>query len=399
MRILLPFADGCAMITVYTSKKAGIGMILKHARVLNSSTHRFDREAVVIENGRIISFDGDADGEVFDCEGLFVLPGMIDTHIHGFGGEEFAKPEGDFGNAPSILSDDGVTGFAATVRCMPLDEIAACMKNAAAHIGQATGGAKVLGIHCEGPFVSEERRGAMHPPRLTCDVETMQTLLAAANGHLKLMTIAPERENAAAVIAHATANGVACSMGHTDATYAVAEAAVASGARRATHVFNAMRPLSHRETGILGVSLTDDRVHCEMIADFVHLDPATVKLVYRAKGAENITLISDAGRMSGLPNGQYEVGGILRTVKDGLCLDPEGRIAGSCYSMLKGAQNLLSLGIPLEEIAQMASENPAKALGLFDTVGSIDIGKQADLIVCDEKLHIRAVFVDGIQVK
>lgn len=368
-------------------------MIIQNGRVLSADGSRFENRALYFD-GSVIA-ESSADNEVFDAAGLFVLPGMIDTHIHGYGGEEFAKPSGDYGEVPKILAEDGVTGIAATVRCMPFDEMCACAANAATLIGRDTGGAKVLAVHSEGPFVSSVRKGAMHPPEMTCTVEAVEALQQAAGGALKLMTMAPERENALEVIAASKGLGFSVTMGHTDATYAEATAAIDAGAHRATHVFNAMRPLSHRETGILGAALTDDRVRCEMIADFVHLDPAAVKLVYRAKGAERITLISDAGMMSGLPNGDYVVGGRVRTVKDGLCLDQQGRIAGSCYSMLKGAQNLRLLGIPLEEIAVMASYNPAKDLGVFDTVGSLEVGKCADAIVVDDAFHIRAVFVNG----
>lgn len=370
-------------------------MIIKNGCVLSANCTQFEK--------RPLCFDGDvianqtSDDSVFDAEGLYVLPGMIDTHLHGFAGEEFARPSGGFDEAPRILAADGVTGFAATIRCMPFDEMIACAANAAAQVSAPTSGAKVLGIHSEGPFVSNERCGAMYPPAVKCTVEAITHIQRAAGCALKLMTIAPERENAMEVIAACKELGVTCSLGHTDATYAVATAAVDAGATRATHVFNAMRPLSHRETGILGTVLTDERVCCEMIADFVHLDPATVKLVYRAKGAHNITLISDAGAMSGLPNGDYVIGGRTRTVKDGLCLDEQGRIAGSCYSMLKGAQNLRSLGIPLEEIAVMACLNPAKALGVDKTVGSLSVGKQADIIVVDDTMHIHAVWVNGKQ--
>lgn len=372
-------------------------MTIKNGQILRGDSGRFEQTTLSFANGRITGFGEAPTADAFDAEGLFVLPGFIDTHIHGYLGVEFACEDGVFTKAQQALVKDGVTGFAATVRCMPLEDILAAEKNAVRQMRAPVVGSKVLGIHNEGPFVSKERSGAMYPPAITCCVEAMDAMIDAGDGALKLMTIAPERENAAAVIAAATAGGVTCSMGHTDATYDTALAAIDAGAVRATHVFNAMRPLYHRETGILGVSLTDDRVTCELIADFVHLDPAAVKLVYRAKGAERITLISDAGMMSGLPNGEYEVGGHTRIVKDGLCLNRQGRIAGSCFSMLKGAQNLHSLGIPLEEIALMASENPAKALSVFDTVGSLDIGKCADVIVCDEHLHIRAVFVNGVQ--
>lgn len=369
-------------------------MILANGNVLNGKTGRFEKTDLTIENGRIAAF-ADGDGEMFDAKGLFVLPGMIDTHIHGFAGEEFAKASGDFGEAPAVLAKDGVTAFAATVRCMPFDDVLAAIANAASLVGTNTGGAKVAGIHSEGPFVSQERRGAMHPPAIDCTVDAVAHMAKAGNGHLKIMTIAPERENTDTVIPAAVQQGIACSLGHTDATYDVARAAVDAGATRATHVFNAMRPLSHRETGILGEALTDDRLTCELIADFIHLDPAAVQLVVRAKGAERITLVSDAGMMSGLPDGEYEVGGYTRYVKDGRCIDYQGRIAGSCFSMLKGAQNLRSLGVSLEDISTMASKNPAKALGVDGEMGSIEVGKCADLIVCDENLQIHAVFVDG----
>lgn len=209
------------------------------------------------------------------------------------------------------------------------------------------------------------------------------------------MTIAPERENALEAIRTAKECGMAVSLGHSEATYEQCEEAIGAGATRATHVFNAMRPLYHRETGILGAVLTDDRVTCEMICDLVHLDAAILRLVYRQKGPDRITLISDSGRMSGLGDGEYMVGGRLRIVKDGVCLNQEGRIAGSCVSMLEGAKNLRKLGIPLEEISLMGARNPARALGIEVQTGSLEIGKAADIIVCDDKLGIKAVFVNG----
>ena len=372
-------------------------MTICNAHILRGDTNTFTYGSLHMENGRISGFSDDIPDGAFDAEGLYVLPGMIDTHIHGFVGEEFARADGDFGEAPMVLARDGVTGFAATVRCMPLDDMLAADRNAAKVMKQSSRGAKVLGIHNEGPFVSFKRTGAMQPPDVTCTAELAAAMKEAGDGALKLVTVAPEREHALEAIAYWTANGIRASLGHTDATYEQTLAGIDAGAHRATHVFNAMRPLSHRETGVLGAVLTDDRVCCELIADFVHLDPAAVKLVYRAKGADNITLISDAGAQSGLPDGDYVVGGRVRHVRGGLCVTDEGVICGSCFSMLKGAQNLRSLGIPLEEIAVMASRNPAKALGADDRLGSIEIGKDADVIVCDDQFRIRAVFINGKQ--
>ncbi len=372
-------------------------MTIYNARILRGDTNTFTRGSLTAENGRIVAFDRD-DQDGFDAEGLYVLPGMIDTHIHGYVGEEFAKKSGDFGDAPLALAREGTTGFAATVRCMPLEDMLAADRNIAALTRTPAVGAKVFGIHNEGPFVSYKRTGAMQPPVIDCTIDAINAMLEAGDGCLRFVTIAPERENALEAIAHLTANGVRASLGHTDATYAQATAGIEAGSRRATHVFNAMRPFSHRETGILGATLTDDRVSCELIADFVHLDPAAVKLVYRMKGADNILLISDAGAQSGLPDGDYVVGGRVRHMRGGLCLTDDGVICGSCFSMLKGAQNLRSIGVPLEEIATIASANPAKALGVDDRVGSLEIGKQADCIVVDDNFNLRAVFVDGVQI-
>ncbi len=369
-------------------------MTIYNARILRGDTNTFTYGSVTVQNGKIAAFDRDGENG-FDAEGLYVLPGMIDTHIHGFVGVEFAGAKGDFTKAQDVLAQNGTTGFAATVRCMELDRVLAADRHIARLINTEQRGAKIYGIHNEGPFVSYKRTGAMRPPQIDCSVDAADAMIDAGGGYLKLVTIAPEREGAREMIARFTDNGVSATMGHTDATYEEATAGIDAGAHRATHVFNAMRPLSHRETGILGAVLTDDRVCCEMIADFVHLDPAAVKLVYRAKGADRITLISDAGEQSGLPDGDYEVNGRIRHVRNGVCLNDDGVIAGSCFSMLKGAQNLRSLGVPLEEIAVMASKNPAEVLGVYDRVGSIDIGKQADLIVVDGDFNLRAVFIDG----
>ena len=371
-------------------------MLIKNARVLNGQTGRFEDVPLHVQDGKIAAFADVDDADVFDGAGLYVIPGFIDTHIHGYVGVEFAKKGGGFTVAQEVLAAEGTTGFAATVRCMELQDMTAAAENIAAQMKLPQTGAKILGIHAEGPFVSHQRCGAMIPPDVECSVDNAASLIDAGDGQLKIMTLAPERENALDVIAYADKRGVACSMGHTDATFQEACRGVDAGAVRATHVFNAMRPLSHRETGILGVALTDERVTGEMIADFIHLDPAAVKLILRAKGIENVTLISDAGAQSGLPDGDYVVGGRVRHVRDGLCLNDDGRIAGSCFSMLCGAKNLLSLGVSLEDIALMASVNPAKALGIFEQTGSIAVGKCADLIVCDEALNIKAVFVDGV---
>ena len=374
-------------------------MKIKNGMVLMGESNRFEPVDMYISEGRICSFGaGQAvSGEEFDAEGLYVIPGFIDTHNHGCVGVEFASEDEDFEKARVWLAGQGITGVAPTVRAMEVEPTVAAERNILREAGKASKGARILGIHLEGPFVSHSRAGAMSPPDIVCGPEALRRMAEGAQGMLKIMTFAPERENAAEVIRTAGELGIKISLGHSDATYETAMRAIETGASRATHTFNAMRPLYHRETGILGAVLTDDRVCCEMICDFVHLDEAAIRIVYRLKGAENITIISDSGYMTGLGDGEYKVGDHeqVRIVKDGVCRTAGGCIAGSCVSMLAGARNLLRMGIPLEEVSLMGSLNPARALGADDQVGSLAEGKAADVVVCDEELNIKAVFVGG----
>lgn len=371
-------------------------MIIKNGNVLLGSTQTVEQTDLRIEQGTIVEIGCDLSDRIeYDASGLLVIPGFIDTHIHGCVGVEFASPDEDFTKAREWLASEGVTAFAATVRALPPERVVAAERNILREVEREVNGATVAGINLEGPFVSSAKSGVMNPPDIECDPETVSLFAEEGKGMLKIMTLAPERENAWKAIKTATENGVNISIGHTDATYSQTIDAINAGATRATHVFNAMRPLSHRETGVLGAVLTDERVNCEMICDLVHLDESTIKMVYRLKGAENITLISDTGFMSGLGDGEYVVDGRKRIVKDGVCRNESGRIAGSCVSMLAGAKNLLKMGVPLSDISLMASLNPAKALSISSVTGSISVGKQADIIVCDNELNIKAVFVKG----
>ncbi len=373
-------------------------MKIINGNVLDGKDNTFKRLNLSVENGRIVSLDNSFDDqEIFDASGDFVISGFVDTHIHGCVGVEFASDNEDFTKAREWLVSKGVTGFAATVRSLPIDRIVSAEKNIIREAKKDCF-SKILGINLEGPFISSEKSGVMSPPHIECNPETVKTLYDVSEGLLKLITIAPERENALKTIKQMVDLGIKPSIGHTNSDYKTAKESIDNGAVRATHIFNAMRPFSHRETGVLGAVLTDDRVNCEIICDLVHLDEAAIRLVYRVKGYENITLISDAGFMSGLPDGEYIVDNKIRTVQNGVCKNHEGRIAGSCVSMYEGVKNLYNMGIPLEEISVMASLNPSKALCLDKEIGSIEIGKYADLIVCDKNLNIKAVFVNGKKV-
>ena len=371
-------------------------MKIINGTVLCGAENSFKKVNITIENQKISALDNSVDGDVFDAKGLYVIPGFVDTHIHGCVGDEFASADDSFEKSRKWLASEGVTAFAPTIRSLPPEDIIKAEKNIIHQSKVKCNGAKVCGINIEGPFVSKS--GVMVPPDITCEPVWIKEFAKAGEGMLKIMTLAPERENSTEAIKESVKQGIKISIGHTDATYAMTKDAINAGANRATHAFNAMRPFSHRETGVLGAVLTDDRVNCEMICDLVHLDEATIKVLYLTKGYKNLTLISDTGVMSGLGDGEFIVNGKKRTVKDGICRNTEGRIAGSCFSMMAGARNLLKMGIPLEEISIMASLNPAKALDIETETGSIEIGKYADLLVCDKELNVKAVFVNGEKV-
>lgn len=372
-------------------------MIIKNGHVLSADFSHFEDRDLMIENGKICDhFPSDA--TIVDAKGAYIIPGFIDTHIHGYKGVAFCEAKEDFSSAALALARQGTTGIAPAIRCLPQEQLLEAIRSNAQRTKKPGKGAKVYGVHSEAPFISKDKGGAMKAPDITCTVEAVGEMIAAGEGKLKIITIAPERENALDVIA-AFKDQVSFSLGHTLATYDEATAALSAGACRSTHTFNAMRSLYHRESGVLGAVLTDDRCTCEMIADFVHLDPPICKMIYKLKGADKITLISDTGEMGGLPDGEYPVDGRIRIVKDGVCKNREGTIAGSCFTMQKGVQNLRKLGIPLPEISRMASSNPAKALGVEEITGSIAPGKCADLIFCDEMANISAVYVDGVLVE
>ncbi len=372
-------------------------------RIINGNVlvnNSFEQTDIEIENGIITVLGSLGDSkDAFDASGCYVIPGFIDTHIHGCVGVEFASDNEDFTPARVWLASEGVTSFAATVRSMQIEDIVLAEQNILREMDRDANGATVEGINIEGPFVSFVKSGVMSPPDIKCDKASVAKMAIAGKNKLKIMTIAPERENALEAIKTACEYGVNVSIGHTDVTYEQAISAIGSGASRATHLFNAMRSLSHRESGVLGAVLTDGRVNCELICDLVHVDAPVIKMAYKLKGAEGITLVSDTGVMSGLGDGEFVVNGKRRVVKDGVCRNEQGRIAGSCVSMLAGARNLLKMGIPLSDISVMASKNPAKALGIDDKVGVISLGKRADIVVCDSELNIKAVFVKGNRCK
>ena len=367
-------------------------MTIKNGKVLIED--KFEQRDIFIKDGKITETASSED--VIDATGLWVLPGFIDTHMHGAAGVRFSDEDPDISKITAFEASQGVTSIAATTGSSDFEALKKQFQRIAKAAKAGTVGARIEGIHAEGPFLNKKYKGAMNEDNIIVpNLEECDAFYNAAAGILKIITVAPEIENGDFVINYFSSKGVVVSFGHTNATYEQAEHAANIGVSAATHLFNAMRPLNHRDTGVIGFALTDDRICCEMICDFVHLHPSTVKLIYNSKGSSKVKMVSDTGHAAGTNLTQFEVDGQMRYVKDGVVRLENGTIAGSTKSLLNGVKNLYSIRIPLEEISKMASQNPAKALGIFDRTGSLDLGKTADIVLLDDNLDVVMTLVDG----
>ena len=336
--------------------------------------------------------------EIYDASGCYLLAGFIDSHMHGAVGQVFSSEVCDVKAICAYEAGEGVTAVAPTLLAMSIEDIKKDVKGILPYIDKDTGGAKLVGFHSEGPFLNPAKKGAMNPDSMSLpSIERFERIYDACGGNLKIMTIAPEMPGALEVISFAAEKGVALSAGHTDASFEQMKNAIDAGVTRMTHTFNACRAFNHREPGVLGAALTDDRITCEVICDFAHLHPAAVEMIYKVKGYKNFTAISDSEFGAGLQAGRLVIDGLERVIKDGLVWLGDGKtIAGAASSLHRAFKNLLSLGIPVCEVSHMLSATPAKALNIFDSTGSIEKGKCADVCIvnCDT-LEVVKTYVGG----
>ncbi len=374
-------------------------ILLTGARVITPDG-RSEAADVLIE-GEIIAAVGprlEAEGaRTVDLSGHVIAPGFIDVHVHGGGGQSLiTRDSAEIEAYAGWAVSHGVTSFLATVCTPTVDEALGCLA-ACAGARETTGSATLIGINLEGPFVSPERRGALPASWPAApDAETFQRLLEASAGKLRLMTVAPELPGSAEVISEALSAGVRISVGHTDATYEIAREAFAAGASHVTHAFNAMRPFHHREPGPLGAALEAEGVTVEVIADGVHLHPATVRTLAGAFGPERIALITDGVPPAGLTEGAFRIGDAEARLKDGEMRLPDGTIAGGVATMADVVRNVVRWGIAdLAAAATMASATPARALGLGERKGRVAPGYDADLVALTDDLAVAATWVGG----
>ncbi len=330
------------------------------------------------------------------------VPGFIDIHIHGAGGRDVMEGTAEaLGVVTRRVAQHGTTSMVATTVTAPTDYTIRAIEGISKYIPKQLESndnrAEILGIHFEGPFLSKERRG-MHPSNLLQlpSGEMLQRFLHAASGNARILTIAPELLGAMPCIDAARSLGMVVSIGHTDATYEQARAAIAHGAHNATHVYNAMRPFSHRDPGVIGAVLTSTEVNAELIADGVHVDEIAMKVLLQAKGAEKVVLISDGTMATGMPDGKYTLGGTEFTVVDGICRGLDGALAGSTLTLDRALRNIVALGIPLASAVRMLTLNPAIILGIEFKKGALRTGADADILLLNEALQVARVWTRGI---
>lgn len=369
-------------------------MILKNALLVDEN-FKLKRLDLKTEGEKIAEIAESISEDGMDLSGKYILPGFIDTHIHGAAGTRIDSPDFEPNKVTRYEVTQGVTSIAITSASSDFEVIFNNYERVY-NASKNRDGAKLAAIHAEGPFLNKKYKGAMTEKYIIApDTDKLDKMLEKSGGLLRLITIAPENEGAAEFIKHAVKKGVSVSMGHTDSSYGAAISAIEAGATQATHTFNAMRPLNHREPGILGAALTEDSVTCEMICDYIHLHPAAIKLIYKIKGADKIRIISDSGHAAGSNLTQFDVNGIMRYVKDGAVRLADGTIAGSAMSMHGGIKNLLRDGYPIEDVSKMASINPAKSIKIDDITGSLKAGKLADIVVLDENFDVYMTIVNG----
>ena len=349
-----------------------------------------DRIAAVTEPGK-------AAGEsVLDAAGCYVVPGYVDIHIHGAMGADFSDgdPEGVRTMARFLLTQ-GVTSFLGTSMALSEARLTEVYTAARPLFGQSVpDGATLRGINMEGPFFSQEKRGAQNPEFIIPpNFEMFTRLNEASGGNIRTVAVAPETEGGLDFVERAS-KVCSVSIAHTSAGYDTAHQALERGANHVTHVFNGMTPFHHRDPGIVGAAV-DSNAYVELICDGIHVHPAMVRSVFRLFGEDRMCLISDAMRACGMPEGKYDLGGQMVTVANNAATIDNGSLAGSVCVLSQCVRNAVKFGIPLESALKAATINPARSVGLDGQVGSVTPGKRADLLVLDKDLALRQVILGG----
>lgn len=374
-------------------------MWIKNVKIYREG-RKFEEGQIFIdeENGIFAEGENVDKDQVIDGEGCYAVPGLIDIHFHGCKGYDFC--DGTLEAIEKIAEYEasiGVTGICPATMTLPAEELEQILSTASEYQKVSHEGADLLGVNMEGPFISEEKKGAQDAKNiLRCDAALFRRFQSAGNGLVKYIGIAPEKEGALDFVEQVK-DEVHVSLAHTNADYESAKAAYDKGACHAVHLYNAMPPFSHRAPGVVGAVADSPHVMAELICDGVHIHPAVVRTTFKMLGEERIIFISDSMRATGMPDGRYTLGGLEVDVKGNRAtLVSDGALAGSATNLMDCVRTAVKkMDIPLETAIACATENPAKSLGIYDQYGSISIGKKADLLLLDQDLNLKAVIKNG----
>ncbi len=362
-----------------------------------------DQPVVVVEDGLIESIAPQSHAELpagrhIALPESTLIPAFFDVHIHGSAGHDVMEAtDSALNHIGSFLARRGVGAYCATTVTAPLDSLLRSLSGLAQLLRTPLDGARPVGIHLEGPFLSPHKRGAHAESELLApSVVLFDRIWEAAEGNIRIMTIAPELPGAPETIAHATKLGVRVSLGHSDADSSAASRGVVAGAVTATHTFNAMRRFDHRDPGLLGEVLTNDGLFAEIICDGLHVDPAVVRLFWKAKGRLRALLVTDAMAGAGMPDGDYRLGELEVRVKNGRCIIGEDTLAGSTLTLDRAVRNFVNFtGAGLADAVMLATRNPARMTGLEDEIGTLAPGRAADIAVLSPKNEVVETFLRG----
>jgi N-acetylglucosamine-6-phosphate deacetylase len=366
---------------------------------------------MTVEDGRITGIGHRDEAHIppgaadFVASGQTVIPGFVDVHIHGAGGRDVMEGTTEaLDRITATVARFGTTSIVATTVTAPVDATCKSLEGIAKYIRaqkppaeRTRFGAEILGIHLEGPFIAHARRG-VHPPESIAPPSeaVLKQFLEAADGLVRMITIAPEVPGAMELIGAATAAGLVVGLGHTDATFEQARAAIHAGARHGVHVYNAMRPFNHRDPGVIAAILTDPDVTAEIIADGVHVSAPALQVLIGTKGFDTVIAISDGISATGMPDGKYRLGEFEVNVKDGVARNAEGNLAGSTLTLDRALRNLVGLGVPFVEAVRMVTILPARRLGLAGKKGILVVGADADLVVLTPDMKLAGIMTCGV---
>lgn len=373
-----------------------------YAKRIMTPDQIFDNSVIIVEKSRIKAIESrqvvtthPEQVQIIDASRFLAIPGLIDIHVHGSAGADVmdATPYA-LTKMSAFFVEHGVTSFLPTTITQSKQATDAAIQNIFQY-RQEDGGAHGLGIHLEGPYLSQEHKGAQ-PGEFLRNPEPAEYHKWFETGMIRRVTLAPELPGSLDLIRYGVQHGVRFSAGHTGASYAQMKQAIDEGLNQSTHTFNGMTGLHHREPGVLGAILSDDRITCEVIADGVHVHPAVLQLLVRAKGVERIVLVTDAIRAAGLEDGSYDLGGQFITVHDQIARTAAGGLAGSTLTLERAVRNMVRLGqVSIQHAVAMASTNSAAAAGYAGQKGVINPGADADITIIDSDFNIWLTMIAG----